>query len=118
MICCSYSSEKISVQETGKAASWKNRSDSVCVRSKNLSIKCYSLWIRQVAECTRSDDDDTEDDGIKDGVEAADHDGVLDAGETDPYIQEFRTGTDPSNKDSRPEKSKAMPWVPLLLLGD
>jgi hypothetical protein len=45
---------------------------------------------------------DTDGDGIFDGVEDLNQNGRVDAGEGDPNVKE----------------SKAMPWVPLLLLGD
>jgi hypothetical protein len=45
---------------------------------------------------------DTDGDGLSDGDEDANHNGRVDQRETDP-IQ---------------SKSKAMPWIPLLLLDD
>lgn len=48
-------------------------------------------------------DFDSDDDGISDGEEDINRNGALDAGETDPAVS---------------NRSKAMPWIPLLLLGD
>ena len=47
-------------------------------------------------------DDDTDDDGLLDGEEDTNHNGRVDPGESDPNIR----------------KSRAMPWLQLLLLGD
>jgi hypothetical protein len=48
-------------------------------------------------------DDDTDNDGILDGDEDINHNGAVDPGETDPNVS---------------DRSKAMPWIPLLLLDD
>jgi hypothetical protein len=45
---------------------------------------------------------DTDGDGILDGVEDLDQNGRVDPGEGDPNVKE----------------TSAMPWIPLLLLGD
>jgi hypothetical protein len=50
-------------------------------------------------------DADSDDDGVNDGQEDLNKNGRLDAGETDPNV-----------KNVLPKK--AMPWIPLLLLGD
>lgn len=42
---------------------------------------------------------DTDGDGVSDGVEDTNHNGKIDPGETDPNPR------------------RAMPWIPLLLLG-
>ena len=52
--------------------------------------------------CTDPYDADTDDDGISDGVEDANHNGRVDPGELNPNIRD----------------SRAMPWLQLLLLGD
>lgn len=38
----------------------------------------------EVAGCTHSNDADTDDDGLKDGTEDANYNGIVDAGETNP----------------------------------
>jgi hypothetical protein len=48
-------------------------------------------------------DDDSDNDGLLDGEEDANHNGVVDGDETDPNVS---------------NRSAAMPWIPLLLLGD
>jgi hypothetical protein len=48
-------------------------------------------------------DDDSDNDGLLDGEEDANHNGVVDGDETDPNVS---------------NRSTAMPWIPLLLLGD
>ena len=54
---------------------------------------------------TRTDplNEDTDNDGLLDGDEDANHNGVVDGEETDPNIS---------------DRSRALPWVPLLLLED
>ena len=55
------------------------------------------------ATTTDPRDPDSDNDGLSDGEEDADHNGAVDAGETDPNVS---------------DRSLAMPWIPLLLLED
>ena len=48
-------------------------------------------------------DEDSDNDGLLDGQEDANHNGEVDGGETDPNVS---------------DRPKAMPWIPLLLLDD
>jgi hypothetical protein len=50
-------------------------------------------------------DDDSDKDGLLDGQEDTNHNGRLDSGETNPGVRDVTT-------------QKAMPWIPLLLLGE
>jgi hypothetical protein len=55
------------------------------------------------ATTTNPRDSDSDNDGLFDGEEDADHNGAIGEGETDPRV---------------PDRSLAMPWIPLLLLED
>lgn len=55
------------------------------------------------ATTTDPRDFDSDNDGRSDGEEDADHNGAVDAGETDPNVS---------------DRSPAMPWIPLLLQED
>jgi len=68
---------------------------------------------------------DTDGDGLLDGEEDANHNGLVDPGETNPLRRdtdgdgfgdgyELRIGSDPLNPLSIP-RNRAMPWLPLLL---
>ena len=68
---------------------------------------------------------DSDGDGLLDGYEDANHNGVIESNETNPLKRdtdgdgfsdgfEVRAGTDPLNPLSKP-KNRVMPWLPLLL---